>query len=570
MINLLQQALKDWHLVQSFSGVRTQLGENTTIEAHHAALAEVYGYYYAKSISTKDAPVILARDPRPTGRALVQALVRGFLAAGVSNLIDLGIITTPLAQSAVRYFHASGGVIVTASHNPLCDNGWKFLTGMTGRTGNDAPEGALLAAERMEHIVACVALAGKYGDTELEQAISSVPPEAAFNALIKSGSRHVHNRAAEAYTGTIANDWGLDIDELRRRKLGPILLDPNGGAASGLNSGVLEDLGVQVYEMNAELSRPAHPIDTDSINPATGEHVLTRVARAVKGCGALFGVAFDYDADRGNVVLPGDSASAVVPPQTISALNVALTLSRWDAMGRGGTERWVVASDATSRRIEQIAGLFGVHVAWVETGEVNVVTRIRELANRGAEVPIGVEGANGGTVFAGSTCRDGVLTALSCALAVSGDPAANSWLGKTGRRDLPEDGLERLTRSLPYWFTPNDKVQLKPMLHSDVKSIMETAFVKDIWPGISGRYSGYKFANYEGTKPVEHRTGEHTGGWRIELERPGARPFIFARGSRTEAGIWRIAADSPDETEANTLMKIARKLAGIVGLASDV
>ncbi len=562
MLNLLQEALKDGALVQSFSGVRTRFGEGDRISPAHEALAAVYGLVYASHLPETDAPLVLARDPRPSGRAVTQALVRGFLAAGRRRLVDLGVITTPLAQAAVRSFEAAGGVIVTASHNPLCDNGWKFLTGSRERLPDDAPPGALLSAPRMGRIVAAVSAAAAAGDEAVESAISNVSPDEAFTALVRSGSRRVHTRAVDAYLHTVTNDWGLDMEALARRPMGPLLLDPNGGAASGVASAVLEALGIRVYEMNAELGRPSHPIDTDSVNPDTGEHILTRVARAVRSCEALFGVAFDYDADRGNVVLPGDTSDAVVAPQEISALNVALALARVEASGRGDRRVCVVASDATSGRVDRIAGLFGAEVHRVETGEVNVVTKMHRIAGQGAVVPVGVEGPNGGTVFEGSTCRDGVLTALSCALAISGEEAARIWLERSGCdvADGPVT-LRGLLASLPRWSTPADRIVLtNPGPHSEVKKQMERRFAQDVWPRLSARFQDYRFVNYEGTECVETRRGDEAGGWRVDLRRDGEECFIFARGSRTEAGVWRVIADSPDPSEAALLLDIGRDL----------
>lgn len=557
----LKRALDDPYLVQSFSGVRTRFGDGAEIEADKQALSSAYGYYYGRSLNGAPGRVILARDPRASGRAVTQALVRGLIASGVAEIVDLGIITTPLAQSAVRSFGAAGGIIVTASHNPLCDNGWKFLTPARARRAGSAPEGALLAAEQMEEIIRQVARAAEHGDAEMEAALERVTPRDAFSALLKSGSRRAHNSAAQAYIETIANDWRLDVEDVRGRHLGPIVLDANGGAASGLNSGVLEDLGVRVYEINGELSRPAHPIDTDSVDAATGEHVLMRVARAVEDCGALFGIAFDYDADRGNLVLPGSAQDCVVPPQSVSALNVALSLARWKAAGRRAPETWVVASDATSRRVEHIAEAFGARVAWVETGEVNVVTRIRELSRGGAEVPVGVEGANGGTIFAGSTCRDGLLTGLSCALAAAGEEAVGVMIQTLGcRADGVRGGIPGLMDCLPRWHTRSARLQLNPAPHSEVKSMLERRFEEEIWPVIGHRYDSYRFANFEGSREVTERTGDHTGGWRIEMERDGARPFVFVRGSRTEAGIWRVVADSPDAAEARELMDAVTRM----------
>ncbi len=560
MLDLLQEALRDSALVQSFSGVRTCFGDSSRISPTHGALAAVYGYCYARDLPEKDAPLVLARDPRPSGPAITQALVRGFLAAGCRRIVDLGVITTPLAQAAVRSFEAGGGVIVTASHNPLSDNGWKFLTGLAGHRPGDAPAGALLSAPRMERIVQSVAAVATRGDASVKRAIESVSGEEAFTVLVRSGSRRVHTRAVDAYLETVTNDWGLDVKALMRRPMGPVLLDPNGGAASGVASAVLEALGIQVYEMNAELGRPSHPIDTDSVNPETGEHILTRVARAVRSCEAQFGVAFDYDADRGNVVLPGDTSDAVVAPQEISALNVALALARVEASGRGERRICVVASDATSGRVDQIAAQFGAEVHRVETGEVNVVTRMRQLFEEGALVPVGVEGPNGGTVFAGSTCRDGVLTALSCALAVSGEEATRIWREKSGH-GAGTCALEELLQTLPRWSTPAARVVLEnPGPHSEVKKQMEERFRKEIWPRLATRFRDYRILNYEGTECVEVRRGDEAGGWRVDLLRNGECCFIFARGSRTEAGVWRVIADSPDSDEARLLLDVGQDL----------
>ena len=70
---------------------------------------------------------------------------------------------------------------------------------------------------------------------------------------------------------------------------------------------------------------------------------------------------------------------------------------------------------------------------------------------------------------------------------------------------------------------------------------MEDYFRETVWPELSKLYSSYGFANYEGTRKTEQRTGEENGGWRVNLYANGERAFIFARGSRTEAGVWRLS-----------------------------
>ncbi len=128
-LEALNSALCDSGLVQSFSGVRTVFGHGPGISPECEALAVAYGSCYARMLgSGQRRSLLIGRDPRPTGEALGRALVKGFLAgAAVSGLtlevLDLGIITTPLAQTAVRSLEADGGVMITASHNQLTTTG---------------------------------------------------------------------------------------------------------------------------------------------------------------------------------------------------------------------------------------------------------------------------------------------------------------------------------------------------------------------------------------------------------------------------------------------------------------
>lgn len=156
---LLENAFCDKGLVQSFSGVRTIFGAGPDISESHKLLACVYGYAYAVEIcSKKEVTFILGRDPRPTGDCVTASLVKGFLMGAKArhcklNITDLGIITTPLAQTAVRALQADGGVIVTASHNPIEHNGFKFLTGCFEIRKDCAPAGALLSASVMGEVI---------------------------------------------------------------------------------------------------------------------------------------------------------------------------------------------------------------------------------------------------------------------------------------------------------------------------------------------------------------------------------------------------------------------------------
>ncbi len=83
--------------------------------------------FATKQITVADAPaIILARDTRLSSPMLADAIRSGILSAQV-NVIDIGVVPTPLVSLAVNYVNSIGGVMITASHNPIEDNGIKVF-----------------------------------------------------------------------------------------------------------------------------------------------------------------------------------------------------------------------------------------------------------------------------------------------------------------------------------------------------------------------------------------------------------------------------------------------------------
>ena len=114
--------------LQSYSGVRATLGPGPAVTPDDEAFAFRHAYCYALSrlqaAPAAEARLVLARDPRPTGEALARAQADGLASAardlGVTlTIINLGVVTTPIWQHSVRHFQTHGGVMITASHNPL-------------------------------------------------------------------------------------------------------------------------------------------------------------------------------------------------------------------------------------------------------------------------------------------------------------------------------------------------------------------------------------------------------------------------------------------------------------------
>lgn len=567
MIESLKEALRSPGLVQSFSGVRTRFGSGPGISEANRMLAVAYGFAYARRAlrGLPKATFLVGRDPRPTGPALMAGLVQGFQAGASAShcklrMLDMGIITTPILQTAVRVLEADGGVMVTASHNPLTDNGFKFLTGVRPTDPADAPAGALLSASAMTEVTRAVQRIAQNDATDFLRFVTDTHWD---DCKQEDSAERI--KAERGYLDAIGRQWGIAPHCLKPLTLGPVLLDPNGGAACGIGARVLEHFGVRAIEENAELGYPEHSIDTDGIDPASGRHMLLRVSRAALRANARFGIAFDYDADRGNLVLPGTDEEAIVEPQTVAAMNIALALAHREASKKEGGKLAVVVSDATSGVSEKIAHMFGADVFIVETGEINVVTRMHQLRREGYDVPIGVEGANGGTIFGESTCRDGLNTALCAALGDENPALAEHWIRALVRNGYkaPADCPHRLLTvlaAIPRHFNRMLRIEGPDKPHGDIKARMEEHFTRQVWPDLNRLYGSYEFSNYEGTRRVSQRTGDETGGWRVDLKAGDEKAFIFARGSRTEAGVWRLIVDDPDPTRGQHLLDAAISL----------
>ena len=197
-----------------------------------------------------------------------------------------------------------------------------------------------------------------------------------------------------------------------------VVVDPNGGAACAVAERAFRALGVEPIVLNGVEGKVAHEVDVDHARP-DGTHVLDDVATAVRDQKALFGLAYDFDADRGHLTYVDAAGVTHIPsPQTAAAVNTAIALA---VHRRSGDRRRaaVVASDATSCRVKQVAASFGADFYEVETGEINVVTRMQDLERHDICAAVGVEGPNGGTVFAGTTCRDGTLVGAGALLAAA-------------------------------------------------------------------------------------------------------------------------------------------------------
>ncbi|NUR54337.1 MAG: hypothetical protein HOQ29_07815, partial [Acidobacteria bacterium] len=425
----------------------------------------------------------------------------------------------------------------TASHNPLEENGWKYATGIDTFGVDPAPPGALLSAAEMGHLIRA---ANAFAPHASRVPLGSMPDEA------------MRERAIANYVRFLSENYFAHAAGVR------VVVDPNGGAACAVAARAFRALGVEPILVNDVEGQVAHEIDAEHAR-ADGTHVLDDVARKVRDEGALFGLAYDFDADRGNLTYIDAAGKTHIPsPQAAAAMNTAIALA---VHRRSGDARRpaVVASDATSCRVNQVAAAFAADVFEVETGEINVVTKMQDLERQGYCAVIGVEGPNGGTIFAGTTCRDGTLVGAGALLAAADEELrgiiANALAQGRPMRPALAGFIEMLPPQRSFMERHDAPAEWKTTVDTFDREFPKlfAAELARTWERFDIVYS---YTRYVG--PERPSAGWY--GWKARVFRPGAEGFLWVRGSKTEAGVARIVGDAPDEAAARGLLAVGRRL----------
>jgi phosphomannomutase len=330
-------------LMVSVSGVRGRVGEGLTPEIVAKFAAGFGGWALA---SGRSKLVVVGRDSRVSG-PMFHRIVVGSLQSVGATVIDIGMATTPTTQLAVEHHHAAGGIMISASHNPIEWNALKMI----GPSGLflDAIEGTAMR-EMMESGV----------QRATWQELGDVLPDGA------AVDRHVEAVLALPF---------IDVDLIRERKF-RVALDCCRGAGAVIMPQLLDRLGCTVSSINLEpdgrFPRPPEPIPEN----------LGALERLVRESRAEIGLAVDPDVDR--LALVAEDGKAIGEDYTL-ALAAKLVLRH-----RTGP---VVINLSTSRVVDDVAIAAGAPVIRAPVGEVNVALRMRK-----ENAAIGGEG-NGGVIL---------------------------------------------------------------------------------------------------------------------------------------------------------------------------
>ena len=312
-------------LIISVSGLRGIIGENLTAE-----IAAQYGCAFGSFLGTQDRSgkdrlkVSIGRDSRPSGPMIQAAVTAGLCSVGV-DVIDLGVVTTPCVGVMLRELGADGGIVITASHNPIPYNGVKLLL-----SNGIAPPPEVAAQIKQ-----------RFQDRQFSQV----------------GSAECGTIAANDQTDRVHIERVLAIVDAQAiaAKHFKVVLDSVNGAGGRIGVKLLQALGCDIVPINTE------PTGLFAHEPEPTAQNLAGLLDIVRDNAAAIGFAQDPDADRLAIV---DEAGLYIGEEYTLALAAKYVLDR-----QGGT---TAANLSTSRMIDDVAQAAGAKVIRTPVGEANV------------------------------------------------------------------------------------------------------------------------------------------------------------------------------------------------------
>jgi phosphomannomutase/phosphoglucomutase len=269
--------------------------------------------------------IVLGRDGRNSSRKLAASLQEGILSTG-RNILDIGLVPTPVLYFVAHHTEGRSGVMITGSHNPPEYNGIKIV--LNGET---------LAQDKIQ------LLKHRIDDNDLETG--------------ERGSVDENTRFSNEYIGIISDD----IHIARPMK---VVLDCGNGAAGELAPILLRTMGCEVIELFCEIdgSFPNHHPD-----PSKPENLQDLIAM-VKHHEADVGIALDGDGDRLGII---DSAGKIIWPDRQMMLFAKDILSNMP-----GAE--IIFDVKCSRHLTDVINKYGGRPLMWKTGHSLLKAKLKE------------------------------------------------------------------------------------------------------------------------------------------------------------------------------------------------
>lgn len=336
-------------LIKSISGIRGtiggRVGENLTpIDVVQFVSAFI-------SFLKKDGnplTIVVGRDARVSGEIINKLVCSTLQSLGV-NVIDLGLSTTPTVEMAVVHHHADGGIILTASHNPMQWNALKLLNA----------RGEFISAADGQKVLEIIE-----------------KQEYQFAEIDKLGKYSTYDKAIEDHIEAILKLDLVNVDAIKRAHFSVVLdcVNSTGGLALPL---LLKKLGVlKVKVLNDDCSGVfAH-------NPEPLPQNLRGIADAMKKGSYSVGFVVDPDVDR--LAILTENGDMFGEEYTLVSIADYILQHK-----KGNT----VSNLSSTRALRDVSRKHSVDYNASAVGEVNVVEKMKET-----DAVIGGEG-NGGVIY---------------------------------------------------------------------------------------------------------------------------------------------------------------------------
>jgi phosphoglucosamine mutase len=343
--------------------------------------------YAAGKVLTRDTKVkkrvLIGKDTRVSGYMFEAALESGLIAAGV-NVDMLGPMPTPAIAYLTRAFRASAGIVISASHNPVADNGIKFFSA----DGYKLPDEVELEIERL-----------------IDEPLTT---NDSFNLGKARRISDATGRYVEFCKGSLPSQFNLTGFK--------IVLDCANGATYNAAPKVFKELGAKVITM-------ANEPNGFNINDQCGSTYMEGVCARVVEEKADFGIALDGDGDR---VLFSDANGEVVDGDEL--IYIIAQHRHQSAVGCNGVAGTLMSNLGMELALKDL----GIPFLRTKVGDRYVVEALKENG-----WSLGGEGSGHVLCSDLNTTGDGIVAALQVIRAISDSGKTLAEL-KTGMQKFPQ------------------------------------------------------------------------------------------------------------------------------------
>lgn len=338
-------------------GIRGAFGDPLINPEFAYRFGVAVGHYSIQKSKKSQVTAVIGRDTRESGPVLVNAIISGMNRSGLT-VYDLGVVPTPAVAKILLRENADIGVVVTASHNPSSDNGFKLFSHSGCKLGT---KDETYLEELIEQ------------DLDLPE---QIPPARAD--LIDGAAAYI-----EQIRGLLKKDSTADWK---------IVLDLANGATCGTSPEVLSHGGGELILIGKEPNGK-------NINAGVGSEHPMQLGETVRKHNATLGIAHDGDGDR---IVVCDELGEPIDGDILLGLLALYAMEEGQLPGRT-----LVATLQSNLGLDRAVNEAGGRVLRADIGDRNVAQLMRESgANLGGE-------SSGHIIFSDyATTGDGLLAAI--------------------------------------------------------------------------------------------------------------------------------------------------------------